>query len=123
MRKASNSEGEADMKRTLTMTLAALLVGATLAAAGTGVVAGTVVNDLGSAVEGARVSLWQDLLCVGYVLSDASGAFAVTDVAEGTYTLRAGLKGVGQAQIEGIVVLADQTTNVGVVTLIGRGPR
>ncbi|MBU1699571.1 MAG: carboxypeptidase-like regulatory domain-containing protein [Candidatus Eisenbacteria bacterium] len=100
----------------------ALLAGG--AWAQTGAVTGLVVDGNGDAVEGARVSLWQDGVCVAYVLTEASGVFNLIDIPEGIYNLKAGMKRVGQALIEGVEILDGQITDVGTVTLVGlsQGP-
>jgi len=89
---------------------------------GTGTVAGSVVDDCGQPVESARVSLWLNEQCIGYTLSNGSGNFLIENLSSGTYTLRAGKKQVGQAEIEGVIVSDGNTTNVGVIMLVGQGP-
>jgi len=81
-------------------TLAICLLTAGMAAAQTGSVTGRVVDETLTPVEGARVSLHADGICVAHMFSDADGAYLFEDVALGIYTLKAGLKQVGTASIE-----------------------
>ena len=111
------------MRKTVVGFVASMLLVASAAVAGTGALTGTVIDDQGQPVEGARVSLWVADQCVGYVLSNTGGMFLFDAVDEGTYTVRAGMMRVGKAQIDGVIVIADQTTDVGPITLIGAGPR
>lgn len=109
------------MKSMLVALLGLLLIGG-IASAQTGTVTGAVVDDEGVPVEGARVSLWLDGHCDGYVLTDAAGTFSLADIDVGTYTLKVGKPKVGQAILEGVVVLDGEVTDVGVITLVGGGP-
>lgn len=110
------------MKKFLSIAAILLLVGAGAAFAQTGGVTGVVADQNGSLVEGARVSLWQEGVCKMHVLTDAAGVFVLTDVAVGTYTLKAGKPKTGQAMVEGVVVVEAQVTDVGTITLVGSGP-
>ena len=97
-----------------------LMAGAALAQ--TGGVTGLVVDQENNPVEGARVSLWLDNACTGYVFTDAAGMFNMEDVAVGTYILKAGKPRVGKAILEGVEVIDGQITDVGLITLVGTGP-
>ena len=68
------------------------------------------------------MSLHDGTTCVVFVLTDGAGAFLLADVAAGTYILRAGLPRVGQATVDGVVVIDGQTTDVPTITLAGSGP-
>jgi len=111
------------MRKTVVGFVASMLLVASAAVAGTGALTGTVVDDQGQPVEGARVSLWVADQCVGYVLSSNGGVFLFDTLDEGTYTVRAGMMRVGKAQLDDVVVIADQTTDVGMIVLIGTGPQ
>ena len=102
-------------------TLAICLLTAGMAAAQTGSVTGLVVDELGAPIEGARVSLHADGICVAHMFSDADGTYLFEDVAVGIYTVKAGLKQVGNASIEGIEVFDGQLTTVDPLVLAGTG--
>jgi hypothetical protein len=110
------------MRKVAYLSLIALLVLAGSALAQTGTVVGTVQNSLELPAEGARVSLHDGTQCLGYVLTDANGAFSLVDVAVGTYTLRVGLQRVGQATVEGVEVVDGGQTVVPMITLGGCVP-
>ena len=107
------------MKKML-FTLLAIALLAGPAFAQTGSITGTVADCLGNPVEEARVSLWGDGHCLGYVLTDDTGAFTLTDVAPGVYEVRAGKQQVGHATVEGVEVMDGQVANIGLMTLIGK---
>ncbi len=111
------------MKRTF---LFSMLIGMLLVAgaawAGTGQITGVVVDGFGSPVEGAKVSLWMDGVCVTSVVTDAQGAFLLDLVNPGTYKVHAGKPGVGQAVVDGVVVADGSATDVGTMMLVGKGP-
>ncbi len=102
-------------------TLAICLLTAGMAAAQTGSVTGLVVDDMGAPVEGARVSLHADGMCVAHMFTGADGTYLFEDVAVGIYTVKAGLKQVGNASIEGIEVLEGEVTQVPDLVLAGTG--
>lgn len=110
------------MKRFLGIAAVLCLVSAGAALAQVGGVTGLVVDRNGGPVEGAKVSLWLDNVCQGNVLTDAMGVFLFEEVAVGTYTVKAGKPKVGQAVLEGVVVVEGQVTDVGTLTLAGNGP-
>jgi hypothetical protein len=99
------------MKRILGL-LAICMMAAGVAGAQTGSVTGLVVDEMGAAVEGARVSLHADGQCVGYVFTGADGAYLLEDVAAGVYTIKAGKPQVGNATLEDIEVLEGEITQV-----------
>jgi hypothetical protein len=108
------------MRKAMLLTLAMVTLMVGTAWAQTGGVTGNVVGRDGAVVEGARVSLWLDGDCQGYVLSDADGVFTFTDVEVGVYELRAGMKKIGNAYIDGVEVLEGEVTDVGTLTLAGK---
>lgn len=110
------------MKRTLLALalLTSLIAGA--ASAQVGGITGLVVDCNGAVVEGARVSLWQDGRCVGFVLTGADGIFLMEDIAVGLYGLKAAKPQVGQVTVDGVEVLEGQITDVGTLALAGQGP-
>ncbi len=107
------------MKKAIMLALALAVLATGVAWAQVGSVTGTVVDRVGNPVEGARVSLHQDEVCVGYVLTDAAGVFLFTDVEPGTYTLRASKKRIGTVAIA-VEVVADELIDVGVLQLAGK---
>jgi hypothetical protein len=109
----------------LALALAVLCTGAAWAQVGS--VIGVVVDRTGVPIEGARVSLHQDGACVGYVLTDAAGAFTLADVEPGIYTLQASKPKIGTKSIT-VEVAAGETLDVGTLQLAGKyvctpGPR
>lgn len=110
------------MKRTLLALalLGSLVTGAALAQVGG--IAGVVMDGSGVVVEGARVSLWQDDRCVGYVLTGADGIFLMEDVAVGLYSVKAAKPRVGQVTVDIVAVTEGQITDLGTLTLVGGGP-
>lgn len=110
------------MKRTLLALalLSVLFAGTALAQVG-GII-GTVVDANGAVVEGARVSIWLDGACQGYVLTGADGTFLMEDVAVGTYSVKAAKPQLGQVMVDAVVVLEGEITDVGLLTLAGGGP-
>ena len=105
-------------KALLALGMVALLAGSALAQ--TGSVTGLVVDAFDNPVEGAKVSVWQDGVCLTNVLTDASGAFTITDLAAGTYMLKAGKPKVGTVIVASIEVIDGETLDVGTLTLVGK---
>jgi protocatechuate 3,4-dioxygenase beta subunit len=101
----------------LALTLAVLCTGAAWAQVGS--VIGVVADRAGLPVEGARVSLHQDGVCVGYVLTDAVGAFTLADVEPGIYTLQASKPKIGTKSIT-VEVVDGELLDVGVLQLAGK---
>ena len=107
------------MKKALVaLSLIAVLAGG--AYAQTGSVTGLVVDIDGFAVANAKVSLWQEGVCLFHVFTDDAGAFAFTDIPVGVYALHAGKKKVGNAAVEVVEVLEGQIVDVGTLTLEGQ---
>ena len=104
------------MKKVLCL-LAIGLMGAGMASAQTGSVAGMVIDGEALPVEGARVSLHAETSCVAYVFTGPDGLYLFEEVPVGIYTVKAGKPHVGNASIEGIEVLDGQTTLVPDLTL------
>lgn len=103
----------------LALALAVLCTGAAWAQVGS--ITGVVVDRAGVAVEGARVSLHNDGACIGYVLTDAAGAFTLADVEPGTYDLlKAAMPRIGNATVVDVEVLDGEVTNVGTLQLVGK---
>ena len=102
------------MKRILGL-LAICLMAAGMASAQTGAVTGTVTDDLGAAVEGARVSLHAGGRCVAHVFTGADGVYLLEDVPVGIYTVKAGKPQVGNASIDGVEVIEGETTTVDLI--------
>ena len=101
----------------LTLALAVLCTGAAWAQVGS--VVGLVVDRTGLPVEGARVSLHQDGVCAGWVLTDAAGAFTLADVEPGVYTLQASKPKIGTKTLS-IEVVDGEVTDVGTLQLVGK---
>ena len=99
------------MKKVVMLTLALAVLCAGAAWAQVGSLIGVVVDRTGLPVEGARVSLHQNGACIGYVLTDAVGAFTLADVQPGTYTLQASKPRIGTKSIA-VEVLAGEPVEV-----------
>jgi len=99
------------MKRVLCF-IAIGLMSVGMASAQTGWVYGTVVDGEGLPVEGARVSLRAEGICMAYVETNGDGEYEFIDVEVGLYTVRAGLQHVGNAVSEEFEVLEGEGTEV-----------
>jgi hypothetical protein len=110
------------MKRTLLALALLTVLFAGTALAQVGGITGVVFDANGAVVEGARVSIWQDGACKGYVLTGADGIFLMEEVAVGTYSVKAAKPQVGQVMLDAVVVLEAEITDVGILTLAGGGP-
>ncbi len=93
-----------------------------------GIVTGTVVNERGDGVPGARVAKDRvpTFLAVGatpqgIAVADAQGRFRLTELAEGTLALEAYAADLGRARIEGVRVSAGRTTDGIKIVLHGSG--
>lgn len=102
------------MKKMLGL-LAICLLAAGAASAQTAIVNGTVTDDQGAFVEGARVSLHMDGQCIAHVFTNADGFYEFTEVAAGTYDVKAGKPHVGNATAEDVVVDEGATVTVDLV--------
>ena len=71
-----------------------------------------VVDSSGNPVPSASVGLISSVSGTPIIggAADANGDITLTNVPAGTYTLEAGVHGVGRAQVIDVVVTADQTT-------------
>jgi hypothetical protein len=107
------------MKKVVMLALALAVICTGAAWAQVGSVIGVVVDRAGLAVEGARVSLHQDGACVGYVLTDAVGAFTLADVEPGIYTLQASKPKIGTVIVT-VEVLDGELIDVGTLQLGGK---
>jgi hypothetical protein len=79
---------------------------------GVGSVSIAVVDSSGNPVPSASVGLISSVSGTPIIggAADANGDITLTNVPAGTYTLEAGVHGVGRAQVIDVVVTADQTT-------------
>ena len=111
------------MKRIALAVAMMTLLAAGAALAQVGGITGIVVNGDGVPVEGARVSLWLDGQCDGYVIADANGVFAFEEVAVGTYSVKAAKPQVGQVTLDGVEVIENEITDVGTLALVCGGPQ
>ncbi len=109
------------MKKMLGL-LTICLLAAGAASAQTAIVNGTVTDDQGAVVENARVSLHLEGQCVAHVFTNADGFYEFTEVAAGTYDVKAGKPRVGTATVEDVVVDEGATVTVDLV-LGGTGPQ
>ncbi|HET9729950.1 MAG TPA: carboxypeptidase-like regulatory domain-containing protein, partial [Acidimicrobiia bacterium] len=87
------------------------------AAAQTGRIAGTVTDSANLPLPGAQVTVVGKALRAG---TDESGRFMISGVAPGTYELRAQRLGQRVVTVSGVVVRANEETNVSIV--LGRVP-
>jgi hypothetical protein len=109
------------MRRVLWAALAGLFILTLPALAQTGRIIGTVVDSGGAPVDGARVTLLQDGLCITNVTTNADGEFVFEAVDPGIYDLRVCKPRVGMATVEDIEVIDGQTTEVPPIELGGCG--
>jgi hypothetical protein len=88
----------------------------------TGTVTGTVKDEQGLALPGANVELiGEETGTVRPTTSAGNGAFTITAVAQGRYTLKVGLQGFKTVERRGIQLRSNETLDAGAVTLtIGR---
>jgi iron complex outermembrane receptor protein len=87
------------------------------AAAQTGRISGTVTDSANVPLSGAQITVVGRAMRAG---SDESGRFVITGVAPGTYELRAQRLGQRVVTMTGVVVRANEVTNVSIV--LGRVP-
>jgi iron complex outermembrane receptor protein len=82
------------------------------AAAQTGRITGTVIDSAKAPLAGAQIAVVGQPLRAG---SDESGRFVITGVAPGTYELRVQRLGQRAVTVAGVVVRANEATNVSIV--------
>ena len=83
----------------------------------TGTVNGPVALSGQSNYGGVRISLQQSSVERGFTYSDSLGNYSFASVAAGTYSLSLSMTGFSTGHVSPVVVIADQPTNVGLVTL------
>lgn len=111
------------MRKAFLIILAALFVIGAASAAQAGSIVGFVVDAQGIPVNGARVSLHTDGVCLELTAStNAIGWYRFDDVSEGVYMVRASKMEVGTGTVEGVSVLDGGETEVAIIMLTG-GPR
>ena len=78
----------------------------------TGAIQGSVVDGSGHAVQGATVAVVTDVEVARRVTTDASGRFAASGLAAGTYTIEISATGFASQIQHGVVVNAGTTANL-----------
>lgn len=98
--------------------VAALLAGTPAFAQTSGVVTGTVVDDQGLSLPGATVELASGTTgAVRSTTSEPNGAFTISAVDPGAYTLKVTMQGFKTTERAGIQLRVGETLNAGKVTL------
>lgn len=96
----------------LSALFAALTLSTQVVLAGTtGVISGTIVDDKGAPIAGARVSA-QSSSQTASAPTDARGFYALLNLSPDTYAVTASKDGYDSATISGLTIQADQTTRV-----------
>lgn len=109
------------MKRVLGIVFVSLLLIAGAAYAEVGTVQGTVVDSAGNPVMDAHAALQLDGVCVMKVYTALDGSYVFADVEAGIYNIKVGMKRLGNYLVEGVEVIANETTLVPTITLIPEG--
>ena len=88
----------------------------------TGIVSGTVVDEGGTGIQGAQVTLSDEAAALSAAFlqtesTDADGTYVFHDVPTGTYTLTIEAQGYKPSKLVSITVTEDETTTVNPVVL------
>jgi hypothetical protein len=98
--------------------MAVLLSGPASAQTTTGAILGTVTDPQGNVVPGATVTIVHEGTAeMRVATSDERGAFQVTSLAPGTYTVRVELQGFSTFERKGVVVSSSDRVSVGAIRL------